>query len=76
MTVHVGKWMKEQNVIAAGHGWEQCLLRGTGYGFEYRVLVETLDTEDTGLLSRLKEWTSAIPHRQKHSDDPAAKTFF
>lgn len=28
VTVHLGKWMKEQNVITAGHCWEQsvCLV--------------------------------------------------
>lgn len=25
VTVRAGKWMREQNVIAAGHGWEQCV---------------------------------------------------
>lgn len=25
MTVLLGKWMKEQNVIASGHCWEQCV---------------------------------------------------
>lgn len=24
VTVRLGKWMKEQNVITAGHCWEQC----------------------------------------------------
>lgn len=63
VTVHKGKWMKEQNVITAGHCWEQCdCLKGPV------SFLKTLDCEPLSLWSRLEKWISAIQHRQNHVD--------
>lgn len=39
VVVHVGKWMKGQNVVTAGHCWEQCLLKGAGQCLKTLILL-------------------------------------